>query len=103
MTGGPKLMLGTAWPSITSRWRKSQPPPLAPPSTSAISTPSLAKSAERMDAAICGAVLANGSEVIAPGSLAVRRAAGITRRDRSRQRHEELRRLRLAQDQPHEQ
>src|SRR6478735_1362629 len=48
MMGGPKEMLGTKWPSMTSRWRKSAPPVR----TSFISAPSLAKSAERMEGRI---------------------------------------------------
>ena len=45
MTGGPKVMFGTNIPSMTSRWTQSAPER----STRATSSPSLEKSAERMD------------------------------------------------------
>src|SRR5678816_1911956 len=48
-TGGPMEMFGTKCPSITSTWIKSAPPR----STAAMSRPSAAKSADRMDGAIC--------------------------------------------------
>src|SRR4051794_4802774 len=54
-------MFGTKCPSITSRCRKSPPPS----STSSISDFSLAKSADRIDGAIIGAVEVNGSGVMA--------------------------------------
>src|SRR5438552_11722104 len=60
MIGGPKLMFGTKWPSITSRCKKSAPPV----KTSWISAPSFEKSAERIDAASWGAVVLNGFSVI---------------------------------------
>src|SRR3974377_985640 len=50
MMGGPKLMLLTKWPSMTSRWRKSAPPRRA----SSTSPASLEKSAARMEARIIG-------------------------------------------------
>src|SRR5262245_9421530 len=47
-SGGPNVMFGTKWPSITSRWRRS-----APPSTTLwISCSRCPKSAERIDGAI---------------------------------------------------
>ena len=48
ITGGPKVMLGTKCPSITSMWIQSAPAS----SIVRTSSPSLAKSAERMDGAI---------------------------------------------------
>lgn len=45
MTGGPNVMLGTNAPSMTSRWTQSAPEL----STRATSSPSLEKSAERID------------------------------------------------------
>src|SRR3954453_20326380 len=50
-------MFGTKWPSITSRCRKSAPPPR----TASISDPSLEKSAERIDGRIGRAVVLTGS------------------------------------------
>ena len=48
MTGGPKVMLGTKWPSITSRWIQS-----APAATMAsTSSPSFEKSDDSTDGAI---------------------------------------------------
>ena len=46
-TSGPIVMLGTKWPSITSTWIQSAPAA----STSWISWPRWAKSADRMDGA----------------------------------------------------
>ena len=46
-TGGPKVMLGTKWPSITSRWIQSAPAA----AMSRTSWPSLEKSAARIDGA----------------------------------------------------
>src|SRR5690348_7587565 len=60
MIAGPKLMFGTKCPSITSRCKKSAPPP----NTSSISLPNLEKSADKIDASICGPVALNGSVVI---------------------------------------
>ena len=48
MTDGPKVMLGTKCPSITSRWIQSAPAA----STASISSPSRLKSEARTDAAI---------------------------------------------------
>src|SRR5277367_3508586 len=48
MTGGPKVMLGTKWPSITSRWIQSAPAA----TTARTSSPSLAKSADRIEGAM---------------------------------------------------
>ena len=48
MTGGPNVMLGTKCPSITSR--RIQSPPAS--STARISSPSWAKSADRIDGAM---------------------------------------------------
>src|SRR4051812_19778288 len=64
MMGGPKEMLGTKWPSMTSRWRKSAPAA----KTSSISAPSLAKSAERMEGARRGEVVENGLGAMGPPS-----------------------------------
>src|SRR5689334_5840948 len=48
MTGGPRVRLGTKWPSMTSTWSWSAPAA----STRAIASPSAAKSADRMLGAI---------------------------------------------------
>src|SRR4051812_5557173 len=58
VTAGPKLMFGTKWPSITSRWRKSAPPR----STSVICAASFAKSADKIEGAISGVETENGLE-----------------------------------------
>jgi hypothetical protein len=47
-TAGPIVMLGTKWPSMTSMWIQSAPAA----SIARTSSPSLAKSAERMEGAI---------------------------------------------------
>ena len=47
-TSGPMVMFGTKWPSITSTWIQSQPAA----SMARTSSPSRAKSAERMDGAM---------------------------------------------------
>src|SRR4026208_2408258 len=44
MTGGPRVRLGTKWPSITSTWSRSAPPA----STLAVGARSAAKSADRI-------------------------------------------------------
>src|ERR1035441_9706031 len=52
-TGGPMVILGTKWPSMTSRWSMEAPPR----STDAISPASRAKSADRIEgtiSTICG-------------------------------------------------
>src|SRR5690242_8937869 len=48
MTSGPKEMLGTKWPSITSRWIQSAPAW----STARTSSPSLEKSDARIEGAM---------------------------------------------------
>jgi hypothetical protein len=48
MTGGPKVMLGTKWPSITSRWTQSAPAA----TTASTSSPRREKSADRIDGEI---------------------------------------------------
>jgi hypothetical protein len=48
MTTGPIVIFGTKWPSITSTWIQSAPAA----STARISSPNLAKSAERIDGAM---------------------------------------------------
>ena len=50
ITGGPKVMLGTKWPSITSRWIQSAPAA----SMASTSSPRRAKSAERIEGAMIG-------------------------------------------------
>ena len=50
-TSGPRVMLGTKWPSITSTCTQSAPAA----STAATSSPSRAKSAERIEGTIAGA------------------------------------------------
>src|SRR6202158_3670497 len=59
-TGGPMVMLGTKWPSITSTWSMRQPAF----SSAAICSPRCAKSAERIDGRISTmsdySMLANG-------------------------------------------
>src|SRR5262245_25066737 len=65
-TGGPIVMFGTNIPSMTSTWSQSAPAA----STAAISSPSLAKSAERIDGAT------RTGDVIGAPSLAVLRALG---------------------------
>ena len=57
MTSGPKVMLGTNCPSITSHWMRSHPAA----SSAAISSPRRAKSAGRTD----GAISMRGTEVLA--------------------------------------
>ena len=47
-TAGPMVRLGTKWPSITSTWIQSAPAS----STARTSSPSRAKSAERMEGAM---------------------------------------------------
>src|SRR4051812_25923174 len=60
-------MFGTKCPSITSRWRKSAPPC----STSSISDPSFAKSADRIDGAIWGMLEVKGLVVMEVRGLGV--------------------------------
>ena len=48
ITSGPKEMFGTKWPSMTSRWIQSAPAAV----TSRTSSPSLAKSAARIEGAM---------------------------------------------------
>src|SRR5580704_7010952 len=47
-TGGPKVMLGTKWPSITSRWIQSAPAA----ATARTSSPSFEKSDDRIEGAM---------------------------------------------------
>ncbi len=53
-TSGPMVMLGTKCPSMTSTWIQSQPAA----STARTSSPSLAKSAERIDGAMMMSIMA---------------------------------------------
>src|SRR6201999_3034395 len=59
ITSGPKEMLGTKWPSITSRWIQSAPAA----STARTSSPSLAKSEARIDGAITSGRDANWADI----------------------------------------
>ena len=68
-TGGPIVMFGTKWPSITSTWIRSAPPR----SAAATASPSAAKSAESSDGAIwSGRPLhqrLTSSEIGSPGAI----------------------------------
>ncbi len=81
-TTGPKLMLSTKWPSITSRWIESTPAA----SARSTSSPSAEKSAFRMLALICAPLIGRrprpwqaGPAAAAP-CLRAGRAAGRRRR-----------------------
>ena len=67
-TSGPKVMLGTKCPSITSRWIQSAPAA----STARTSSPSLAKSAARIDGAMTRGRDANCSDMCASRAVAAR-------------------------------
>ena len=58
-TSGPKVMLGTKWPSMTSTWIQSAPAA----STARTSSPSLAKSAARIDGAMIRGVAKASSRI----------------------------------------
>ena len=63
-TGGPKVMLGTKCPSITSRWIQSAPAA----STARVSSASFEKSAARIEGAMTGGSITGLSETVGMGS-----------------------------------
>ena len=76
MTGGPNVMFGTKCPSITSRWIQSAPAA----STVATSSPSRAKSADRIEGAmVTGRAIAMSFRASPPARLAHSNGIGRAR------------------------
>ena len=72
MTAGPNEMLGTKCPSMTSRWIQSAPAA----SIARTSSPSRAKSAERIEGAIRTGCCMGGGKLYQPGATRQVNACG---------------------------